>query len=92
MSTPDTAPTPADPEVSCEVTGFAGFEQQILRLRNSNRDNPETLEYLRWRYESAPQDPPPCIFWLAGRTGSHWAWRRQSSGPITSMACARQLR
>lgn len=69
MSTPDTAPTPADPAVSCEVTGFAGFEQQILRLRNSNRDNPETLEYLRWRYESAPQDPPPCIFWLRGPDG-----------------------
>lgn len=69
MSTPNPAPTPADPGVSCEVTGFAGFEQQILRLRNSNRENPETLEYLRWRYESAPEDPPPCIFWLRGPDG-----------------------
>lgn len=69
MSTSSTAPTPADPDISCEVTGFAGFEHQILRLRNGNRDNPETLEYLRWRYESAPEDPPPCIFWLRGPDG-----------------------
>ncbi len=52
------------PEVSCTVTAFAGSESQILRLRNANRERPETLEYLRWRYESLPDCPKSCVFWL----------------------------
>ncbi len=59
----------AAPEVTCEVTGFAGFEDQILSLRNSNRENPETLEYLRWRYECPPGTPSACVFWLKSTDG-----------------------
>jgi GNAT superfamily N-acetyltransferase len=53
----------------CEVTGFEGFEQEILRLRNANRDRPETLEYLSWRYQSAHDAPAPRIFWLSSPDG-----------------------
>ncbi len=61
--------TPPVPQVACEVTGFLGHEEQILALRNSNRENPETLAYLRWRYECPPGTPEPCVFWLRSGTG-----------------------
>jgi GNAT superfamily N-acetyltransferase len=51
-------------EFSCEVTGFHGYEKEILRLRNANRDKPETLEYLDWRYQRSPDSPEPRVFWL----------------------------
>jgi len=51
-------------EFSCEVTGFHGYEQEILRLRNANRENPETLEYLDWRYQRSSDSPEPRVFWL----------------------------
>jgi GNAT superfamily N-acetyltransferase len=51
-------------DFSCEVTGFRGYEQEILRLRNANRDQPETLEYLDWRYRGSPESPEPRVFWL----------------------------
>src|SRR2546430_5984453 len=51
-------------EFSCEVTGFHGYEQQILGLRNANRDEPETLEYLAWRYRRSADSPEPQVFWL----------------------------
>jgi GNAT superfamily N-acetyltransferase len=46
------------------VTGFDGLEREILRLRNANRDRPETLKYLNWRYRRAPDAPEPRVFWL----------------------------
>jgi GNAT superfamily N-acetyltransferase len=55
--------------VSCSVTALGGSERQILRLRNANRERPETLEYLRWRYERAPGCPEPCIYWLLSGGG-----------------------
>ncbi len=55
--------------VSCAVTGFAGMEREILRLRNTNRDNPETAAYLSWRYESAPGAPAPLVYWLLASDG-----------------------
>ena len=51
-------------EFSCEVTGFHGYEQQILGLRNANRGEPETLEYLAWRYRRSADSPEPQVFWL----------------------------
>jgi GNAT superfamily N-acetyltransferase len=56
-------------QVTCTVTGFAGMEAQILRLRNANRENPETLAYLNWRYQSSPEAPAPCVFWLLDPAG-----------------------
>jgi GNAT superfamily N-acetyltransferase len=49
---------------SCAVTGSDGLEQEILRLRNANRDSPETLEYIDWRYQSSRDAPEPRVFWL----------------------------
>jgi GNAT superfamily N-acetyltransferase len=51
-------------EFLCEVTGFNGYEQEILRLRNANRDELESLEYLDWRYQRSPDSPEPQVFWL----------------------------
>ena len=60
-----------DPEdgFACTVTGFEGFEQEVLRLRNANRDHPETLDYITWRYQSSPDAPPPRVFWLSAPDG-----------------------
>jgi len=55
---------PGSGEFSCEVTGFHGYEREILRLRNANRDEVETLEYLDWRYQRSAESPQPQIFWL----------------------------
>ncbi len=54
----------ANIDVTCEVTGFPGYEGEVLHLRNANRDKPETLAYLAWRYERRQECPPPLIFWL----------------------------
>ena len=54
---------------SCTVTGSDGQEQEILRLRNANRDSPETLEYIDWRYQSSPDAPEPRVFWLLSPDG-----------------------
>lgn len=54
---------------SCAVTGCDGYEQEILRLRNANRDSPETLEYIDWRYHSSPDAPQPRVFWLLSQDG-----------------------
>src|SRR2546429_9517048 len=40
------------------------FRSQILGLRNANRDEPETLEYLAWRYRRSADSPEPQVFWL----------------------------
>lgn len=53
----------------CKVTGFEGFQEEILRLRNANRERTQTLEYLNWRYRSAADAPGPCVFWLFQAAG-----------------------
>lgn len=57
-------PLVVEAEFSCEVTGFADLESEILRLRNANRERHETLEYLEWRYRSTADAPEPIVFWL----------------------------
>ncbi len=54
---------------SCTVTGSDGQEQEILRLRNANRDSPETLEYIDWRYQNSPDALEPRVFWLLSQDG-----------------------
>ena len=56
-------------EFTCEVTGFDGYEQEILRLRNANRDKSETVEYLDWRYQRSSDSPEPRVFWLLPPVG-----------------------
>jgi GNAT superfamily N-acetyltransferase len=52
------------PNGSCTATAFQGFEAEILRLRNSNREHGETLDYLKWRYQSTAGAPDPRVYWL----------------------------
>jgi len=52
-----------------EISSFAGFERRVLELRNTNRDNPESLPYLEWRYTQTSEAPPPRIFWLLSPGG-----------------------
>jgi GNAT superfamily N-acetyltransferase len=51
------------------VTGYEGLQHEIVLLRNANRDRPETLDYLKWRYRSVPDAPEPRVFWLLHPSG-----------------------
>jgi GNAT superfamily N-acetyltransferase len=55
---------PAAAGFSVAVTSSQGFEREILRLRNGNRDRPETSQYVNWRYQHLAGAPPPQVFWL----------------------------
>jgi GNAT superfamily N-acetyltransferase len=46
------------------ITGYTGFEEEILRLRNANRDVQKTREYLDWRYARLSGTPAPRVFWI----------------------------
>jgi GNAT superfamily N-acetyltransferase len=46
-----------------------GYEEQILRLRNMNRETAQTREYLDWRYQQLPDNPPPRVAWLVSGAG-----------------------
>ncbi|HYA27261.1 MAG TPA: GNAT family N-acetyltransferase [Acidobacteriota bacterium] len=50
-------------DVTFSVTPYSGYENDVLRLRNSNRTKPQTLDYLNWRYLHEPSPHPPIIFW-----------------------------
>jgi hypothetical protein len=58
-----------DQDHTCLVTDYAGNEQEVLRLRNANRDKPETKEYVDWRYQKATGAPAPKVFWLLSPSG-----------------------
>ena len=60
---------PVDGQYSCIVTEYAGNEQEVLRLRNATRANPETREYVDWRYQTPPGAPHPKVFWLVSASG-----------------------
>ena len=51
------------------VTSSQGFEREILRLRNANRERPETSHYINWRYQHLAGAPPPQVFWLLAPHG-----------------------
>jgi GNAT superfamily N-acetyltransferase len=54
---------------SVAVTSSQGFEREILRLRNANRDRAETSQYVNWRYQHLAGAPPPQVFWLLAPQG-----------------------
>jgi GNAT superfamily N-acetyltransferase len=60
---------PSAPEWSCTVTSYVGHEDELLRLRNSNRAHAVTREYLDWRYAHDDDAPEPRIFWLVASAG-----------------------
>jgi len=58
-------------EPFCETSSFRDLQGEMLRLRNTNRDSPETLAYLNWRYERSPGAPEPVLFWLRSGEGEY---------------------
>jgi GNAT superfamily N-acetyltransferase len=54
---------------SCVVTGYRGHEEDLLRLRNSNRDTAVTREYMDWRYAQDSDAPAPKLVWLIAPDG-----------------------
>ncbi len=52
-----------------KVSGYSGFEETILRMRNLNRDNPKTRQYFNWRYENSDASYEPKVFWLMSASG-----------------------
>jgi GNAT superfamily N-acetyltransferase len=51
------------------ATGYAGFEDEILRVRNANRSIAQTRQYLDWRYAKQTDAPEPIVFWIRTGTG-----------------------
>jgi len=53
----------------CTSTGYDGMEEQILHVRNSNRDEAISRAYLDWRYLQG-SSRPPVIFWIQQQDGT----------------------
>jgi hypothetical protein len=51
------------------VTGYTGFEDEILRIRNANRSIAQTRNYLDWRYAKSADAPDPVVFWIKSASG-----------------------
>ena len=51
------------------ATGYAGFEDELLRVRNSNRSVAQTRRYLDWRYAKLDGAPEPVVFWIKSESG-----------------------
>ena len=60
-----------------ERTGYVEHAEEILALRNANRDVAQSRAFLDWRYSSSPGAPSPKVFWL-----------RQPDGRAVGMAAA----
>ena len=52
------------PTLQFSVTGYSGFEDEILQLLNANRPATLTRRWLDWRYTQLPGVPPPKVFWI----------------------------
>lgn len=59
----------ADEEISFSVTGYEGFEEEILRLRNSNRPVRQSRKYLDWRYGCGADAIESKVFWVTAASG-----------------------
>jgi hypothetical protein len=57
-------PEDAPEDLVFEVTGYEGFEEEILRLRNANRAGGKSRRYLDWRYGERDPEVYPRIYWL----------------------------
>lgn len=51
------------------VTSYAGFENEILGMRNANRNVVQTRKYLDWRYAKFLDAPDPLVFWIKSLSG-----------------------
>lgn len=59
------------------LTGYEGHEDEVLHVRNANRETAQSRQYLDWRYRPLPGLPAPRI-----------AWMRSDSGEAVGMAAA----
>jgi len=46
------------------VTGYAGYEEEALRIRNANRPFSRTPQAAAWHYKSLAGAPEPKVFWV----------------------------
>ena len=51
-------------EVTFSVTPYRGHEEEILRIRNNNRSEPQTRDYIEWRYAGEKSPYFPIIYWV----------------------------
>ncbi len=51
------------------ITPYKGFEKDVLRLRNDNRERPASRSLLDWRYEARESSRPSLIFWVHDKQG-----------------------
>lgn len=51
------------------VSGYRGFESDILRLRNANREASQSQVYLDWRYDTVERAQQPQVYWLDDPAG-----------------------
>ena len=59
------APRTSDPTtLQFSVTGYSGYEDEILQVLNANRPVAMTRRWLDWRYDHTPDVPAPRIFWI----------------------------
>jgi len=56
-------------KISFSVTTYEGFEDEVLHLRNRNRPDSKTREYMDWRYLGEKSSVPPLIFWARHANG-----------------------
>lgn len=59
------------------LTGYKGHEDQVLHVRNANRETAQSRQYLDWRYRP-----------LQGLPAPHIAWMFSDSGEAVGMAAA----
>lgn len=51
------------------VTGYEGFEEEVLRLRNANRAGSKSRQYLDWRYGQDGAEIEPRVYWVRTADG-----------------------
>ncbi len=58
------------PKFSFIQTSYQNFEDDVLRLRNRNRDNAQVRPYMDWRYLGQEANKKPDIFWVKSANGN----------------------
>ena len=57
-------------KITFSVTSYQGYEGEILRILNDNRDISRTRAYMDWRYLGGRSSVAPKIFWIIANDGS----------------------
>jgi len=61
---PDAHRAPDTTTLQFSITGYSGYEDDILKLLNANRPVTMSRRWLDWRYARPPGVPAPRIFWI----------------------------